>query len=180
MSGKNEILQKCQRILYFSLMKLGCLVPMYFYCWIHKISGSDIVREIRIYSGEMSGKYQGSFVNLKCMNPEVCIMLMSLSMRKQTCWCVHNEDLNQPANLCCLISVFVVHMKKLWILGYPKCPSDDSDQTAWMFRLIWIFPGSTCPKVCWHCSSFSLSDSCHSYVFVVFFSTIYYQYTKHS
>ena len=31
-SGKNEILQKCQGILHFSLMKLGCLVPMYLFC----------------------------------------------------------------------------------------------------------------------------------------------------
>ena len=31
-SGKNEILQKCQGILHFSLMKLECLVPIYFSC----------------------------------------------------------------------------------------------------------------------------------------------------
>ena len=32
MSGKNEILQKCHGILHFSLMKLGCIVHMYFSC----------------------------------------------------------------------------------------------------------------------------------------------------
>ena len=31
-SGKNEFLQKYQGILHFSLMKLGCLVPMYLSC----------------------------------------------------------------------------------------------------------------------------------------------------
>ena len=31
-SGKNEILQKCQGILHFNLMKLECLVPMYLFC----------------------------------------------------------------------------------------------------------------------------------------------------
>ena len=45
-SGKNEILQKCQEILHFSLMKLGCLVPMYLFCSIHKVFGSNTVREI--------------------------------------------------------------------------------------------------------------------------------------
>ena len=28
---------------------------------------------------------------------------------------------NQPMHLCSLIRVFLVHMKKLCILGYPKC-----------------------------------------------------------
>ena len=31
MSGKNEILQKCQVILHFNLMKLECFVPMYLF-----------------------------------------------------------------------------------------------------------------------------------------------------
>ena len=31
-SVKNIIMQKCQGILHFSLMKLGCLVLMYFSC----------------------------------------------------------------------------------------------------------------------------------------------------
>ena len=32
-----------------------------------------------------------------------------------------NEDSNEPANACSLISVFIVRIKKLCILGYPKC-----------------------------------------------------------
>ena len=39
-----------------------------------------------------------------------------------------------------LIRVFVVRMKKLCILGYPKCRSEDFDQTALNF------PGPTRPK----------------------------------
>ena len=31
MSGKDEILQKCLEILHFNLMKLECLIPMYFF-----------------------------------------------------------------------------------------------------------------------------------------------------
>ena len=34
--------------------------------------------------------------------------------------CAPNEDLNQPAHPCNLI---VVCMKKLYIIGYPKCPT---------------------------------------------------------
>ena len=40
------------------------------------------------------------------------------------------EDSNYPAPLCGLIRVFIVRMKKFSILGYPKCASEDSDQTA--------------------------------------------------
>ena len=35
--------------------------------------------------------------------------------------CEPNEDSNQPAHPRCLIRVFVVRMKKLCILAYPKC-----------------------------------------------------------
>ena len=35
--------------------------------------------------------------------------------------CTPSEDLDQPAHLCNLIRVFVVHTKKLFILGYPNC-----------------------------------------------------------
>ena len=34
--------------------------------------------------------------------------------------CAPNEDSNQPAHPCCLIRLFVVRMKKLKILYYPK------------------------------------------------------------
>ena len=35
--------------------------------------------------------------------------------------CASNEESNQPAHPCSLIRVFVVRMKKLWILDYTKC-----------------------------------------------------------
>ena len=47
MSGKNEILQKCQGILHFSLMKLGCLIPMYFFA-----------KFIKFLAPVMSGKFE--------------------------------------------------------------------------------------------------------------------------
>ena len=38
-------------------------------------------------------------------------------------WVTHapNEDINQPAHQRSLTRVFAVHMKKLCMLGYPKC-----------------------------------------------------------
>ena len=35
--------------------------------------------------------------------------------------CAPNEDSNQPAHPRCPIRVFIVRMKKLCVLGYPKC-----------------------------------------------------------
>ena len=38
---------------------------------------------------------------------------------------------------------FAVRMKKPWALSYPLSASEDSDQTGWMPRLIWVFAGRT-------------------------------------
>ena len=56
----------------------------------------------------------------------------SHNLRKNTHW--HMCSAKTEINLH--IRVFVVHLKKLWILGYPKC-------TQWMCRLIWIFTEGT-------------------------------------
>ena len=45
---------------------------------------------------------------------------MNRNVRKRTFWRASNEDSNQPARSRSLISVFVVRMKKLCNLGYPK------------------------------------------------------------
>ena len=45
-----------------------------------------------------------------------------------------------------LIRVFVLRVKKL--LAIQNAPDEDSDQTARMRRLIWIFTGRPCPKAC--------------------------------
>ena len=55
-----------------------------------------------------------------------------------------SEVLNQPAHPRSLIRIFVVCRKKLCI---QNAPNKDSDQTARMRRLIWIFAGRRCPKV---------------------------------
>ena len=45
------------------------------------------------------------------------------------------------------LSVFVVRMKKLSSFAFQNAHSEDSDQTARMRRLMWIFSGRTCPKL---------------------------------
>ena len=46
-----------------------------------------------------------------------------------------------------LVKVLFVRRRKLCIFGYPNASTEDSDQTARMRRLIWIFAGRTWPKV---------------------------------
>ena len=72
---------------------------------------------------------------------------------KKYLWTIaHSEDLNQPAQRCSLFRVFFVCTKKRCILGYQNAVNEDSDQTARMRRLIWIFAGRTFSKV--RCDSF--------------------------
>ena len=56
--------------------------------------------------------------------------------------CIPNKDFNQPAHPRSLIKVFVVHMKKICFLGYPK-------GTQWWYwsdcAIFQIFDGRTCP-----------------------------------
>ena len=54
-SGKNEILQKCQGILHFNLMKLEYLVPMYLFTKFIKFSAPILSGKFEF----VSGKYQG-------------------------------------------------------------------------------------------------------------------------
>ena len=58
-----------------------------------------------------------------------------------------NEDPSHPAQPRSLIRVFFVHMKRLHLRLSKKAPSEDSDQTVQMCRLICIFAGRTCAKV---------------------------------
>ena len=54
-SGKNEILQKCQGILHFSLTKLGCLVPMYLFAKFIKFSAPVLSGKFEFVSGNCQG-----------------------------------------------------------------------------------------------------------------------------
>ena len=74
---------------------------------------------------------------------------LSYNIRKNTfLTCASNKDSNQPAHLRSLIRVFIACIMKLHILGYPNVLSEDTDLTAQMCRLIWIFVGDTCLKIC--------------------------------
>ena len=61
---------------------------------------------------------------------------LSRNERNVVLTCAPNEGSNQPAHPRSLIRVFIVRMEKLCILGYPNVPSENSDQTARMRRLI--------------------------------------------
>ena len=61
--------------------------------------------------------------------------------------CVPNKDSNQSARLLHLIRAFIFHEETLHPWLSKNVPREDSDQTAWIRRLIWIFAGFTYPKV---------------------------------
>ena len=58
---------------------------------------------------------------LKILPRVLSIKDMRCNVRKHTFWHVHPMNSNQPAHPHSLIRVFAVCMKKLCILGYPKC-----------------------------------------------------------
>ena len=72
---------------------------------------------------------------------------MNCKLRKCTVW--HVGPVKTQLSLCfsAVWTVFVAQMKILCILGYPKCINEESDQTAQMRRLIWIFTRCTYLKV---------------------------------
>ena len=67
---------------------------------------------------------------------------MSQCMTKPTKWHVCPAQIS--LGICPVWSVSTVCMKKAWVPGYPQSTQQDSDQTGWMPRLIWIFAGLTC------------------------------------
>ena len=74
-----------------------------------------------------------------------------------------NRNVKKTFDICAqrisaIWSVFVVRMKKLCILAIENAPSQDSDQTVHMYRLIWIFAG--------HSSEGTFSQEQASEVFV--------------
>ena len=65
-------------------------------------------------------------------------------------------------------SVFAVCMKKPWVPSYPLSASEDSNQSGWMPRLIWVFAGRTVillvlscrgSNLCWKASGTWVSSS---------------------
>ena len=90
-----------------------------------------------IYATHISTNFISNYYYLK---PKV-LVLWSLSQPTWTIWASSpKKDSSQPALPCSLISVFVVHINKLCILGYPRCAQWDSDQTARMhtFLTLWF------------------------------------------
>ena len=52
--------------------------------------------------------------------------------------CAPSEDSVQPTYPRILIRVFAVLTKELWVMVYLKAQSTDSNQTAWLHRLVWV------------------------------------------
>ena len=69
--------------------------------------------------------------------------LWDASWQNQQNDCAPSKASGKPGHPPSLIRVFTVHMKKAWVLSYPLSTSEDSDQTEWMPRLIWVFAGCT-------------------------------------
>ena len=63
-------------------------------------------------------------------------------------------ELGHPPSL---ITLFAVRMKKPWVLSNPLSAREDSGQTGWMPRLIWIFAERTVILLVFLCRSSSTS-----------------------
>ena len=110
---------------------------------------------------------------------------MSSNVRKRTFWhvCPVKTQISLRIRGGTSESSFST-WKNFASLAIQNVPSEDSDQTVRMSRLIWIFAGCTCPKyVLWRCETFSfevinwrqLSGNRHfSYVISVHPDRIFY------
>ena len=77
-----------------------------------------------------------SFIHYECIKTEP-----GHSISYNEIACAPSEDSAQPAYPCSLIRVFAKDLRRL------QADSEDSDQTARMRRLIWVFDGHTCNLV---------------------------------
>ena len=105
--------------------------------------------QLRVVSCQCLGIISSSFDH----SGRLCFVILALpgylnldrNVRKRIFWRVPNEDSKQPAHPHRLI-------KALWrnrvCFAIRNEPSDDSDQTAQMRRLIWLYTGLACPMVC--------------------------------
>ena len=71
----------------------------------------------------------------------------SPNVRKRASWHMRETNSNHVALPLNVNGIFVVRIKKPCILGIKNAPSEDSDETVRMHRLIWIFTGRTYSKV---------------------------------
>ena len=101
--------------------------------------------------------------------------------------CAPNEDSNQFAYARSLIRIFIVRMKKIYILRYPRGPK----WRVWprIHRLIWILAWSPCPKAIFgRCGSYlsgstdkdENSDSvlCKSCIYVHWLKSVFALFLK--
>ena len=68
---------------------------------------------------------------------------MSHLMTKPAKWHMRPAKTQISLGIRPVWSVVTVRMKKAWVLSCPLSASEDTDQTGWMPRLIWVFAGRT-------------------------------------
>ena len=80
--------------------------------------------------------------------------MLAATREKSIMTCAPSKYLNQSAYFCSLIIIFVVRMKKRWVLGHLKCTQWRFWQTVRLCRVIWIFAWHSCQNVrfliVWH------------------------------
>ena len=77
-----------------------------------------------------------------------CLNYMSHTVRKRTFWHVRPKKTQISLCNCAVWSEFPLSTRRHFApLAIQNAHNEDSNQTAWMRRLIWIFAGRTCPKV---------------------------------
>ena len=87
-----------------------------------------------------------SFQRINCFQP--CERHMSLPVRKRTFWHVRPTKTQISLRIRAVWSQStLLAWRNFASLAIQNALSEDSDQTARMRRLIWIFAGHTCPKV---------------------------------
>ena len=91
------------------------------------------------------------YPNAKLMQQATSSYKMSHSMTKPTKWPVRPAMTQTSSGISPVWSVLAVRMQKPWVLiSYHWVHNKDSDQTAWMRRLIRVIAGRIC-DFCWFC-----------------------------
>ena len=94
---------------------------------------------------------------MRILSPETDSCLSWISGRERMTveniwWSISTKECCQPGgdqthNLLIISRMYIRLSYRDQPLAIQNVPSKDSDQTAWMCRLIWIFTGPICPNV---------------------------------
>ena len=128
------------------ILHVPILVP-YAGCQVISVTSVNY-RSETVSSGRFWGYVALTQSDLRIPSQGPLTLKSERNVRKRTFWRAPNEESNNPAHPRILITWRIFAS-----LAIQNAPSEDSDQTARMRRLIWIFAGRTWPKVFFWCSS---------------------------